>query len=126
MLVLAGLLAAAAVAEPRKESSAGFGGLHRFLVEDVEAEAPRFHRDTADSVLADGEEEGSAARSSAGRIGLAYIIIVSITVAALQLALLESRKKLGSRLAVSHPITVLALLVFLVHVVRGNGFGSTA
>ena len=62
----------------------------------------------------------------AGRIGAAYIIIVVITVVAPHLALPESRKTLSVRLAVSLPITALALLVFLVHVVRRNGFGSTA
>jgi hypothetical protein len=108
MLVLAGL-PAAAVAEPRL--------------------------DEADSVLADGEEGASAARSSAGRIELAYLTIV----AALQLALgvggpvlkgpedpLGSRKTLSAKLAVSRPITALALLVSVVHAARRNGFGSTA
>ncbi len=88
------------------------------------------NRDTADSVLAGGELGASAVRSSAGRIGLAYLI----SIAALQLTLgvggrvlkgpeelVGSRKTQSARLDAWRPLTGLALLAFLAHVARRNG-----
>ncbi len=111
MLVLAGLLAAADSAEPRMEICAGWRGLARpaYLI-----------------IVAAHDPASTELRATATHLPFLHEIarLGGGRVLKGPEELQGSRRALSAGLAVWRPVTALALLVFLAHVARGNGFGS--